>query len=115
MRLAYALYGEVAGIIERVGGRTSMEYLPEYRTQAGATPLSMPISATAYTDRAIEAYLKGLLLPDHAEVRGRWARKAGVRTGNTSASSLTSGSTSPGERSSRQRMPSSMPWHAPAH
>ncbi|MDM8085205.1 type II toxin-antitoxin system HipA family toxin [Cellulomonas cellasea] len=84
MRLAFALYGQVAGVIDRDGERTRLEYLPEYRIHENPTPLSlsMPVSATPYSGRAVEAYLRGLL-PDHAEVRQRWARKAGVRTGNT--------------------------------
>lgn len=83
MRLAFALYGQVAGVIERTSGRTSLEYLPEYLDRRSRTPLSlsMPVSSATYTNRPVEAYLKGLL-PDHAEVRERWARKAGVRSGN---------------------------------
>ncbi|MFJ4108013.1 type II toxin-antitoxin system HipA family toxin [Oerskovia enterophila] len=84
MRLAFALYGQVAGVIERNSGRTTLQYLPEYLTRRSRTPLSlsMPVSSTTYTNRSVEAYLKGLL-PDHAEVRERWARKAGVLAGNT--------------------------------
>lgn len=84
MRLAFAMYGQVAGIIERNSGRTTLQYLPEYRTGQNVTPLSlsMPVSSTTYTSHPVEAYLKGLL-PDHAEVRERWARKAGVLPGNT--------------------------------
>lgn len=84
MRLAFALYGQVAGVIERDGGRTSLQYLREYLDRQNPTPLSlsMPLSATTYSDRVVEAYLRGLL-PDHAEVRRRWARTAGVRLGNT--------------------------------
>ncbi len=84
MRIAFALYGEVAGIIERDAGRTTLRYLPEYRATENPTPLSlsMPVAATTYTARPVEAYLKGLL-PDHHEVRRRWARKAGVRDGDT--------------------------------
>lgn len=84
MKLAFALYGQVAGTIERAGGSTTLRYLPEYRAQRDPTPLSlsMPVSDVTYSSRPIEAYLRGLL-PDHAEVRRRWARKAGVREGNT--------------------------------
>jgi serine/threonine-protein kinase HipA len=84
VRLAFALYGQVAGIITRDAGRTRMEYLPEYRERPGATPLSlsMPVSSSPYRERPVLAYLKGLL-PDHPEVRDRWARAAGVRVGNT--------------------------------
>jgi len=84
MRLAFALYGQVAGTIERTGGSTTLTYLPEYRASANPTPLSlaMPVSGNSYTTRSVEAYLKGLL-PDNAEVRRRWAQKAGVRDGNT--------------------------------
>ena len=84
MRIAFALYGEVAGIIERDAGRTTLRYLSEYRATENPTPLSlsMPVAATTYTARPVDAYLKGLL-PDHHEVRRRWARKAGVRDGDT--------------------------------
>ncbi len=83
MRLAFALYGRAAGVIERDSGRTTLRYLPEYLSRAGATPLSlsMPLARTTYTARPIEAYLRGLL-PDHDEVRTRWANKAGVRPGD---------------------------------
>lgn len=84
MRIAFSLYGQVAGIVEREGGRTRLSYLPEYRADPLATPLSlsMPVSPTTYTTRPVEAYLDGLL-PDNKEVRARWARRAGVRPGNT--------------------------------
>lgn len=84
MRIAFSLYGQVAGVIEREGGRTRLDYLPAYRADPLATPLSlsMPVSPTTYTARRVEAYLDGLL-PDHKEVRARWARRAGVRPGNT--------------------------------
>jgi serine/threonine-protein kinase HipA len=83
VRLAFALYGRVAGVIEREGGRTSMRYTREYTSRPGATPLSlsMPVSGTTYTSRPVDAYLRGLL-PDNAAVRERWALKAGVRPGN---------------------------------
>ena len=41
MRIAFALYGEVAGIIERDAGRTTLRYLPEYRATENPTPLSL--------------------------------------------------------------------------
>ncbi|WP_454299592.1 type II toxin-antitoxin system HipA family toxin [Salana multivorans] len=84
MRLAFALYGHVAGIIERDAGTTTLRYLREYQLLDNPTPLSlsMPVSDVTYPSRPVEAYLRGLL-PDHAEVRRRWARKAGVREGNT--------------------------------
>lgn len=83
MRLAFTLYGRVAGFIEREGGRTTMRYTREYIARPGVTPLSlsMPVSATTYTSRPVEAYLRGLL-PDNSAVRERWALKAGVRPGN---------------------------------
>jgi len=83
MRLAFALYGKVAGIIERNGGRTHLEYLPEYQASADPTPLSlsMPVSGAAYSARPVGAYLRGLL-PDRDDVRERWAAKAGVKPGD---------------------------------
>ncbi|MFE6235983.1 type II toxin-antitoxin system HipA family toxin [Cellulosimicrobium sp. NPDC057862] len=84
MRLAFALYGRVAGIIARDGGATTLRYTPEHIALREPTPLSlsMPVTSTTYRSRPVEAYLRGLL-PDHEAVRERWARKAGVRPGNT--------------------------------
>lgn len=84
MRLAFALYGRTAGIIERSGGRMTLSYLPEYLNTPDATPLSlsMPLSDQEYSTRPVEAYLRGLL-PDRADVRERWATKADVRPGDT--------------------------------
>lgn len=84
MRLAFALYGRVAGVIERESHRTTLRYSTEYLDLRGPTPLSlsMPVSTTTYGTRYVDAYLRGLL-PDHEEVRERWAKKAGVRPGNT--------------------------------
>lgn len=84
MRVAFALYGQVAGVIERTSARTSLRYLPEYIARPDATPLSvsMPVADVTYASRQVEAYLKGLL-PDDEEVRDRWARRAGVRPGDT--------------------------------
>lgn len=84
MKLAFALYGRVAGTIERDGGAVTLRYAPDYLDLPDPTPLSlsMPVSTTTYRSRPVEAYLRGLL-PDHEEVRDRWARKAGVRPGDT--------------------------------
>ncbi len=84
MKLAFALYGQVAGTIERDGGTTTLRYEIEYLDRREPTPLSlsMPVTAFNYRARPVEAYLRGLL-PDHEEVRERWARKAGVRPGDT--------------------------------
>ncbi len=83
MRLAFALYGTVAGVIERTGARTRLEYLPQYQDLENPTPLSlsMPVASTSYPAKPVEAYLRGLL-PDHSDVRERWAAKAGVRAGD---------------------------------
>lgn len=84
MRLAFALYGQPAGIIERSGGRVSLHYRDDYLNQPDPTPLSlsMPVSSEAYPARPVGAYLRGLL-PDNAAVRERWATAAQVRPGNT--------------------------------
>ncbi|SDF54696.1 serine/threonine-protein kinase HipA [Cellulosimicrobium cellulans] len=84
MKLAFALYGRVAGTIERDGGAVTLRYAPDYLDLPDPTPLSlsMPVSTTTYRSRPVEAYLRGLL-PDHEEVRDRWARRAGVRPGDT--------------------------------
>lgn len=83
MRVAFALYGRVAGVIERTGGRMTLQYEEDYRQLSNATPLSLslPVSDTVATKRPVEAYLRGLL-PDRDEVRARWALKAGVRPGD---------------------------------
>lgn len=83
-RLVFAIYGTPAGVVERDGGRLTLSYLPEYIAEQNPTPLSVsiPVSTATYPTRPVEAYLKGLL-PDHASVRERWARKAGVKAGDT--------------------------------
>lgn len=50
MRLAFALYGHVAGIIERDAGTTTLRYLREYQLLDNPTPLSlsMPVSDVTY-------------------------------------------------------------------
>jgi serine/threonine-protein kinase HipA len=81
--LAFALYGRRAGLIRRAGGRTTLTYDDAYLGSERPTPLSlsMPLLGTTYRSREVNAYLKGLL-PDHADVRERWARRLGVRSGD---------------------------------
>ncbi|MEU2199833.1 type II toxin-antitoxin system HipA family toxin [Isoptericola sp. NPDC019482] len=83
MRLAFALYGRVAGVIERDRGHTTLRYQTAYQRLRNATPLSlsMPVSDRTYSAKPVEAYLRGLL-PDHPDVLDRWARKAGVKPGD---------------------------------
>lgn len=83
-RLIVVLYGRRAGVIERDGGSLSFSYELEYLDDARATPLSlsMPLAATRYTKKWVEAYLRGLL-PDNDEVRRRWATHFGLRDGDT--------------------------------
>ena len=82
--LAFALYGQRAGIITRDGGRLSLAYDTEYLADPTATPLSLslPLTDKAHHNRAIEAYLRGLL-PDHDGVRRRWAQAFGLRDKDT--------------------------------
>lgn len=83
-RLAFGLYGKRAGVIVRDGGRRHLEYDHTYLDQRDATPLSLSLPLNvdpAQTDRAIGAYLAGLL-PDHQEVRDRWASRHGVKPGD---------------------------------
>ena len=83
-RLVVVLYGRVAGVIERVGGALSFTYDDDYRDQSLATPLSlsMPLTGSRYTKRAVEAHLRGLL-PDNDDVRRRWAAQFGLRDRDT--------------------------------
>ena len=83
-RLAFSLYGQKAGLIVREGGKITLTYDPEYLSQDIATPLSlsMPLQSDPYSNRLVEAYLRGLL-PDSAEVRRRWADAFGLRDRDT--------------------------------
>ncbi|MEP7765533.1 type II toxin-antitoxin system HipA family toxin [Sanguibacter sp. 25GB23B1] len=82
--LAFALYGRRAGTIVRDRNRIGLSYDTAYLGAANPTPLSlsMPLSADVYPTRSVEAFLKGLL-PDHEEVRTRWARRFQVSPGDT--------------------------------
>lgn len=82
--IAFGLYGQRAGTIVRNGGRIELAYDEEYLRQRNATPLSlsMPLGTGTYTARYVNAYLNGLL-PDHADVRDRWAQQFGVNSGDT--------------------------------
>jgi serine/threonine-protein kinase HipA len=83
-RLVVVLYARRAGIIERNGGSLAFTYDPEYLADTRATPLSlsMPLATTRYTNKWVEAYLRGLL-PDNDEVRRRWAAHFGLRDRDT--------------------------------
>ncbi len=78
------LYGRRAGVIARTRGTLTFQYDREYLDGAHPTPLSlsMPLAETAYTNRFVEAFLRGLL-PDNAEVRQRWARHFGLKDRDT--------------------------------
>lgn len=82
--LAFALYGRRAGSITRDRGSLKLTYDADYLASGDPTPLSlsMPLASTAYPTRFVEAYLKGLL-PDHADVRARWARHFELKPGDT--------------------------------
>jgi serine/threonine-protein kinase HipA len=83
-RLVVVLYGQVAGVIERAGGSLTFTYDDDYRAVPTATPLSlsMPLSGARYTNRYVEAHLRGLL-PDNDDVRRRWAQHFGLRDRDT--------------------------------
>ena len=83
-RLAVVLYGQLAGHIERRGGSLSFAYDDDYLRSSRPTPLSlsMPLSTSVYTNKWVEAYLRGLL-PDNDEVRRRWASHFGLRDRDT--------------------------------
>lgn len=96
-RLVVVLYGRVAGVIERVGGSLTFTYDEDYRTLPAATPLSlsMPLSGARYTNRYVEAHLRGLL-PDNDDVRRRWARHFGLRDRDTFGLIAATGRDAPG-------------------
>jgi serine/threonine-protein kinase HipA len=83
-RLAFALYGRRAGLIERIGGRITLTYDALYAEDRTSTPLSLslPLAGGSHGTRPVEAYLRGLL-PDHDEVRRRWVQEFGLRDRDT--------------------------------
>src|SRR5450755_3282680 len=83
-RLTVVLYDRPVGHIERDRGSLTFQYSTGYLQERSPTPLSlsMPLAATPYTKRHIEAFLKGLL-PDSADVRRRWGEHFGVKDGDT--------------------------------
>lgn len=83
-RLSVVLYGRLAGVVERVGGTLTFTYDDDYRAQPLATPLSlsMPLTGARYTNRTVEAFLRGLL-PDNDDVRRRWATHFQLRDRDT--------------------------------
>lgn len=83
--LAFALYGHRAGLITRRGATLRLTYDTTYAESRDATPLSlsMPVGAgNSWGNRFVEAHLRGLL-PDHADVRARWAARFGLRDRDT--------------------------------
>lgn len=81
--LAFGLYGRRAGTIRRARERITLTYDPDYLADPGATPLSlsMPLADATYSAKPVLAYLRGLL-PDHREVRERWASGLGLASGD---------------------------------
>ena len=78
------MYRLRVGTIDRTGPRLTFTYDDRYAAEPNPTPLSlsMPVSSQPYTNRWVEAHLRGLL-PDHADVRQRWAAHFGVRDRDT--------------------------------
>src|SRR5665647_773106 len=78
------MYRLRVGTIDRTGPRLTFTYDGRYAAEPNPTPLSlsMPVSSQPYTNRWVEAHLRGLL-PDHADVRQRWAAHFGVRDRDT--------------------------------
>ncbi len=79
-RLVALLDGAVVGQVYQSGnGRLAFRYDAEWQSSADAYPLSlsMPLAATEHNDRAIRAFLWGLL-PDNPDVLEWWARRYGV-------------------------------------
>lgn len=80
VRLVALLNGNVVGHVYQMGnGRLAFVYDEEWRTGDSAYPLSlsMPLLAREHSDRAIRAYLWGLL-PENPDVLAWWARRYGV-------------------------------------
>ncbi len=80
VRLVALLNGKMVGHVYQMGnGRLAFVYDEEWRTSDLAYPLSlsMPLLAREHSDRAIRAYLWGLL-PDNPDVLAWWARRYGV-------------------------------------
>lgn len=82
--VAFALYGRRAGTIVRDRGKIALTYDAAYLGSADPTPLSlsMPVTDDVYPTRSVDAFLKGLL-PDHEDVRTRWARRFEISPGDT--------------------------------
>lgn len=77
VRLVALLNGTVVGQVYQMGnGRLAFAYDDAWRTGDGTYPLSlsMPLLAREHGDRAIRAYLWGLL-PDNPDVLEWWARR----------------------------------------
>src|SRR5689334_12632617 len=70
-------------VTQSSGGALGFIYDDEYTDQADPTPLSlsMPILSNRHRDKAVRAYLEGLL-PDSEGVRQRWAREYNVSPNN---------------------------------
>ncbi|MGN6245173.1 MAG: type II toxin-antitoxin system HipA family toxin [Motilibacteraceae bacterium] len=81
--LSVYLYDRLAGVLAQPTGSLSFTYEPDYAADPDATPLSlsMPLPQRAHGNKAVTAYLKGLL-PDNETVRRRWAARFGVRDGD---------------------------------
>lgn len=78
--VAVVLEGRPIGEVERLGtGALRLRFDEAYRADAGATLLSvsMPPSDDTHGDARVTPWLWGLL-PDNAEVLGRWGRDFGV-------------------------------------
>lgn len=78
------LDGVLAGRLEQAsGGALSFTYDPDYTSRRSPTPLSlsMPLSAPRHANRAVSAWLDGLL-PDNASVREEWGRRFQVSARN---------------------------------
>ena len=80
VKLVALINGEIVGRVYHMGnGRLAFHYDESWQTKPGAHPLSlsMPLVAAAHGDKAIRAYLWGLL-PDNPGVLEWWARRYGV-------------------------------------
>ncbi|BFU47294.1 type II toxin-antitoxin system HipA family toxin [Krasilnikovia sp. MM14-A1004] len=83
-QLTVLLAGRRAATLDQgPGGTLTLTYDDEWRTSAGATPLSlsMPLAAKNYSGRIVHAFCQGLL-PDNERVLERWGRDFHVSAGN---------------------------------
>lgn len=82
--LVLLLDSNPAGVLrEDSNGRLELSYDAAWRDRSDSYPLSLslPLTRARHLDSAVRPFLEGLL-PDNADVLGRWARQFHVSAGN---------------------------------